>query len=243
MKLLLILSLLLAFNTYASDMQQYLQDTETLVCDKKYEEALERTIWFHNNALKYDSAISGVRLSFALSEWHEFGKKYPPALAALKDIRDNKTKSIIAGNVSFELFHDIESINDELSEKEKTLALFYKIDKMYPIFAKDAWILVKDDVIKSNNQTLIKKYLQNILSEYTKIRNRHIDDMSWYHSKKMDKKNNDELVTWLKNNFVEESIQLIELAIETNDKETAETIKTDAYGIQKDKRISEISIN
>src|SRR5258708_507286 len=75
--------------TYTSvDVQRALEDAERFQREGKYAQSLERHIWYHQNALKYAPAQSGVRLSFALSDWAELGKVYPKALAALRSTRD-----------------------------------------------------------------------------------------------------------------------------------------------------------
>lgn len=58
----------------------------------RYAEALEGYIWYHDNALSHDPAQAGVRLSYAIGYWLKLAQDYPPALLALKDIRDQKTK-------------------------------------------------------------------------------------------------------------------------------------------------------
>src|SRR5688572_13955457 len=83
----------------------------------KYEEALRHHISFHDNILKTEPAMYGVRLSFALSAWIELGQKYPAALVALKDVRDKKTARLAGGEQSSALFHDVESINQYLGEE------------------------------------------------------------------------------------------------------------------------------
>jgi hypothetical protein len=54
----------------------------------RYADALAKHVWFHENALKYEPSLAGVRLSFALGYWVAFGNSYPPALQKLKSIRD-----------------------------------------------------------------------------------------------------------------------------------------------------------
>ena len=54
---------------------------------KRYEDALVKLLWFHENALKYDDGQRGVRLSFALSEWYDLGADYAPALAKFEEVR------------------------------------------------------------------------------------------------------------------------------------------------------------
>jgi len=64
-------------------MQKYLSDTQQMVREGRYQEALERFVWFHDHALEHEpSAMYGVRLSFALSYWKSLGDVYPPAMTA-----------------------------------------------------------------------------------------------------------------------------------------------------------------
>ncbi|HTD86247.1 MAG TPA: serine/threonine-protein kinase, partial [Candidatus Binatia bacterium] len=56
----------------------------------EYEQALQRHIWYHNHALEFEPSLTGVRLSFALAEWIELGRRYPRARRALIEIRDEK---------------------------------------------------------------------------------------------------------------------------------------------------------
>src|SRR5689334_9527822 len=86
---------LLSLTIQAQDMQQYLTDTKRMVKEGKYKEALDRYIWFHEHALEHDSAMMGVRLSFALSDWKSLADVYPPAMNALKETRETTTKQLI----------------------------------------------------------------------------------------------------------------------------------------------------
>ena len=54
----------------------------------RYEIALKKHIWYHENALKLGIGQGGVRLSFALSNWPALGEVYPPALGKMRQIRD-----------------------------------------------------------------------------------------------------------------------------------------------------------
>lgn len=68
----------------SDDVEQALNDAVKLADEGQHEKALERHQWFHENATKYSPAHLGVKLSFALADWAELGKAYPPALEALK---------------------------------------------------------------------------------------------------------------------------------------------------------------
>src|SRR4051812_9051491 len=103
------------------DPHKVLNEALTLTKQGKYEEALQKHLWFHENALKHDKALAAVRLSFALSDWVELGKKYPKARKALVAIRDKNTKSVSEGKGNFDLFMEIAAINRYLNERAKTV--------------------------------------------------------------------------------------------------------------------------
>ena len=70
------------------------------ITDQKYAEALGIFVWYYNNGLKYHPAEYGVRNSFCLAEWIEFGEVYPPALAELQKIRDAKEKLFLDNKIA-----------------------------------------------------------------------------------------------------------------------------------------------
>src|SRR5687768_17293473 len=81
-----------------------LQEIRRLTSEGKYEEALNKHLWFHEES-KSSIGMGGVRLSFALSHWMELGEAYPPALAALKAIRDANEAKLLEGAGGFREFH------------------------------------------------------------------------------------------------------------------------------------------
>jgi hypothetical protein len=88
------------------DLQKILSDAKDFMTKGQYEEALQRHIWYHNHALEYDQGQTGVRLSFALSQWVELGRRYPKAKQALIEIRDCDTQKLAGGEGYFNLFRD-----------------------------------------------------------------------------------------------------------------------------------------
>ena len=76
------------------DPSKILQEAARDVTAQRYEEALEKHVWYHENALKIEPAQYGVRLSFALSAWHRLGLVYPPALEKLTSIRDENERTL-----------------------------------------------------------------------------------------------------------------------------------------------------
>lgn len=94
----------------------------------RYEVALAKHRWYHRHALRHDSAQTGVRLSFALSAWLDLGKRYPPALVALKEARERAADLVRAGESVVNHFADFRAINRELNESSRTVALFLELD-------------------------------------------------------------------------------------------------------------------
>jgi hypothetical protein len=101
----------------------------------RFAEALEELIWFHHNALAEDPALSGVRLSFALAYWIELGDIYPPALAALEALRNQKAAALLLGELDADAFHDVASINAYLETSALTYRLYQQLRTAQPELA------------------------------------------------------------------------------------------------------------
>jgi len=125
----------------------------------KFEEALQKHIWYHDHALDVNQAHYGVRLSFALSDWIDLGKKYPKALDALKDIRDKKTARLVAGENNWALFHDIVAINEGLGESLATVEAFKKIQATRPDFASSVAEIADKALFDVKDYEMERKYL------------------------------------------------------------------------------------
>jgi hypothetical protein len=112
----------------APDPRDVLREARLLAKSQQYAAALEKYIWFHDHALDSDRSLVGVRLSYAIAEWVDLGKAYPPAQRALEGIRDVKTKTLMQGTYDADLFHDVAAINRALGQPERTSELFKSID-------------------------------------------------------------------------------------------------------------------
>lgn len=140
-------------------VDQALDDARTFREKGEFAKALERHEWYHANALRFAPAQYGVRLSFALGDWIELGKQYPPAIASLKRIRDEGTKTLEDGKGDAHLFHDVETINDRLSESDATIVLFKKLDAEHPALAADCFRMISRTLIEKNEMELFAKYI------------------------------------------------------------------------------------
>jgi hypothetical protein len=97
-----------------------------------HEHALQEYRWFHEHALDHDPAYCGVRLSFALAAWVRLGAAYPPARAALIQIRDSKTRRLLRGEGNPAMFEDVEAINSYLGDQRATYDLFRQLREVQP---------------------------------------------------------------------------------------------------------------
>jgi hypothetical protein len=139
--------------------QAILDEAEKDAAAKRYEDALAKHAWFHENALKTQPALYGVRLSFALSAWVELGKSYPPALEKLSSIRDEAGIIVRDAKGSRDLFHDFVAINEYLQEDDKTKELFRWLDANNPNMAKAVYDIAEPALVKVKEYRLCGNYL------------------------------------------------------------------------------------
>ena len=107
------------------DPQKILEEAKKLTATAHFEEALQRYVWHFNHAQEFgDSWQNAVRLTSALADWAELGRRYPKARQALVEIRDNDTREITQGRGYAEMFKEVQAINHELGDEDATYALF-----------------------------------------------------------------------------------------------------------------------
>ena len=236
MKTLLAMAVvLIALSSRGEDMQKYLSDTQDMVQQGKYPEALERFIWFHDHALEYEPAgMYGVRLSFALSYWKALGDVYPPALTALIETRDRKEKAITDNKGNGGLFHDVVALNRTLGESDKTVTLFDLIDKGQPDAAKRYWNVAKDAVIAAKRYDLARKYIGNPTREFTKVKEMYDHNTTLYDNPEI---GGGHFKAYNENRLVEESLRLIEVALALDDKKAAKDVQAKALSVVDDYRL------
>jgi hypothetical protein len=79
--------------------------------------ALAKFLWFHGNALRYESAMYGVRLSFDLAS------SYAPAMEAFIRVRDETELNFRNDPI----FQDLAALNDRLEDGNRTARLFTEV--------------------------------------------------------------------------------------------------------------------
>ncbi len=136
------------------DLQKILGDADKLMKQGQFEEALQRQIWYHNRALEYDQGQTGVRLSFALSQWIELWQALSQAKSALVEIRDRDTRALMEGRGSVDLFADVSSINRELQEDDATYTLFMAIHDKDPKLAGQCYFWAENLLVAKGEYQL-----------------------------------------------------------------------------------------
>ncbi len=140
------------------DFQRVLNEARSLAGQGKYEEALRKHLWFHENS-KNAPGMGGVRLSFALADWIKLGEKYPKAREALVGVRDDDLRAFEAGRGTFELFHDLASIDRYLDERAKTIALFKEIRIKKPELAALCYLVAEEDLASAREYAICGEFI------------------------------------------------------------------------------------
>ncbi len=200
-----------------------LDEAERLAEEGDYAGALEKHIWYHENALAVSPSHYGVRLSFALSDWIDLAAKYPEALAALKDIRDEKTSRLEAGDSDRELFHDVISINQHLGESSATVELFERVEAQDPDFASTLYDAVNEDLVQAKEFGLARKYLGDPIDRLATLRRQFEEGVKRAESSGFDlgREMHEKL-------FTDRVVRIITVLKETGDSEGAKNIQSEA---------------
>jgi hypothetical protein len=125
----------------------------------RYEDALQKHVWFHKQAVKASPALVGVRRSFALAYWAHLASKYPPAMEALKKARDDAGEDVRAGRDATEAFRDYAAIDDELDDPLATVSLFLSIEKSDRELARKLYPAAEDALLDAKYFEVAGRYV------------------------------------------------------------------------------------
>jgi hypothetical protein len=213
-------------STNRPDPAKVLTEARDLANKGRYEDALQRHIWYHNHALEYDPAQGGARLSFALSDWMELARKFPKAKQALEEIRDRDTRGFAEGRGDFTLFQDVRAINGFLQAEDETVALFEKLVQRDRALASQCYWAAEDLLVQKGRYGLCLACIPDFEATFDVIKR------SFAPMPGMSRTNGFEL-----NRFVRETRSLVEILIATGHKSEAEKIRTKALAVSTDPRL------
>jgi hypothetical protein len=141
------------------DPRQVLTDAREAARRGAFAEALEKYLWFHHHALEHRPSLTGVRTSYAISEWVELGNVYPPALEALESIQSNNLNLLKAGPCEPARFHEFASFNRYLGRFELTTKVFAELAEHQPEFAKTCFRAALPALIRTRSFALARRFV------------------------------------------------------------------------------------
>jgi hypothetical protein len=104
---------------------------------KRFEDAAAKHRWYHGNVLQFEQSHGGVRLSFALSDWHRLARVYPPALRDMQDARDKAIARVRDGSYGVtDAMGDLVALNEQLEDAKSTADLAAWLDANRPSDAR-----------------------------------------------------------------------------------------------------------
>ncbi|MDR3402031.1 MAG: protein kinase [Chthoniobacter sp.] len=206
------------------DLQKIRNEADNLMNQGRYEEALQRYIWYFNHA-SANGDSGPVRLSFGLSEWSELARRYPKARQVLIEVRDRDAETFAKGGGYGNLFDEVASINRELRDDETTVALFKSIRQKDPALASQCYFYAEDALARKGEYALCSSYISNPQARFEAIRT------GWAMERKLDQAGN------ASNRFVANTCQLIEILVGAGRKTEAETIRDEAVALLDDARL------
>ena len=125
---------------------------------RRFEDATQKHVWFHNEALRYQPAMVGVRLSFALGDWGLLASRYEPAMAALRGARAAAAEGVRSGVEVERAFADLAAIDAELDESWATQRDFRGLAERDETAARAVFPRAADALIETKDFTTYAKY-------------------------------------------------------------------------------------
>ncbi|MFN7141521.1 MAG: RNA polymerase sigma factor [Limisphaerales bacterium] len=168
------------------DPQKILREAQADTRAGRYSDALSKHIWFHDNALKFQPSLTGVRRSFALSYWKQLSQEYPPAAEKFKEYQEQS--AALARNNSLdqqqrrEAFADFAAISRTINREQETVDLFRAFDSNEPDFARTVFDHAEEALVNNNAMELAGRYINpersyaRTLSVYQTLRNTSAGD-------------------------------------------------------------------
>ena len=204
-----------------------LDEARRLARQGKFEQALQKHIWIHDHVLEANPSYYGVRLSFALADWIDLGKKYPKALETLRGIRDKKVSRLLAGGADRDLFNDVEAINKCLGESKATVELFKKIEAAQPGFASSIYDLADEALFKAQEYDLAKKCLGDPKAKFSTAKANFDQGMQFARTSR----NGDATRRAFESIFTHKVVRIIVVLDKTGDRTVAQEIQSDALAV------------
>lgn len=118
--------------------------------DGRLAEAAAKHRWYHDHVLGLVPSHSGVRLSFALSDWYTLAQRYEPARRDFLAARDAAARQVASGGArAVHAFGDVATMNERLQDWSHTRDVFAQLASRSPQVA----LSVADEALPALVQT------------------------------------------------------------------------------------------
>lgn len=207
--------------------------------NKHYALALKKELWYFQNALSIEPAQVGVRLSFALSQWHDLANVYPPAKTLLHYAAYNLQQDIKQSEQpAFNAISEYVAISDKLGRADNTVSLFKWLDAHQPAQIKYSRRMFEPAMLVQKEYTLLAKYINPDLDYATHLTS-YLASLE-YEKSKADFDENESFAT---NNFIYSIAKMVALLVKDERKSGAhKLIKRAKIDIQNNKLDSAIKL-
>ncbi len=248
MKQTFAIAILAAALTGASAAEQSpveaLAEARELARSGQHKAALEKHVWYHENALRLEPAQFGVRLSFALSDWKRLGVHYPPAIDKMKEIRDRGDRLLREGKDDFQLFMEVAALNATLDVSSKTTELFKLLDDSRPRFAGRLFHVAMEQLIADKEFGLCSKHVTKplqLVESYIESYRRSSSSVGQRAARIEDPEARKQFADMARRNaderFISQTEQLIEVVVKSDRKNSAKEVRLAALKVKDDERI------
>jgi hypothetical protein len=150
--LLLVLSRFTVSGADSQELQIALKEARDLAKEGDYAAALDKHVWYHEHSR--GTAHTGVRLSFAMSDWVNLGEQFPPAKEKLLGIRDQQEKALMTGKGGFTEYTEVSAIDRVFKQQDKTYQMLGKLFEKSPEVAKKCFFGAADMLIERKDYPL-----------------------------------------------------------------------------------------
>lgn len=213
-------------------LDKYMTLLQKSVLAQKNRWALDRCVWFYNNAEKIDPSYYPVRNGQLLQLWCRLAARYPAAWDEMASVRDEREARLRAGKGSNADFDDMMALSRELGEEDLVLELFRFLHKEYPTQAKQFWPMIRKKVFQAQNYELAQHYIKDPDAEFTLRLQRFRS--SWPEATKASEADRKE--------FADDALELIAMAEFLKQDKVAANIRRQAYLAVDDNRLAPVVV-
>lgn len=153
-----------------ADPRAALDEARALRSQGRFAEALEKHVWFHENALRDGQALYAERLSIALAAWADLGKEHPPAIERLRAVRERALQAVRDGSDDVAVFHELASIGRYLKDPAPTVEAFRILKDRASPGAERCFDICIGELVRRREYALASPFVADPAARLTRLR-------------------------------------------------------------------------